>query len=188
MFIQTQDTPNPNTVKFVLPNPILESGSYSLTRGSDALAFFPVARKLFEIEEILSLMISQDFISVTKNDDTSWDALKTMVLSSIIDMTSSKMTLVELSKLNSEHASKAHSSDIDTSIAKQINELIETKVRPAVAQDGGDIVFDHFSEGVVYLKLHGACSNCPSSTITLKNGIENMLKHYIPEVDSVEAI
>ncbi len=189
MFIQTQDTPNPNTVKFILPEDLLGSESVSLMRGSDNLYQFPVAVQLFEIEDVLSIFITQNFISVTKDENSDWEVLKTIVLSNILDMLAQKRPLlINNSKVNANATVNAADDYLSNSIEQQIKELIETRVRPAVAQDGGDILFHKFENGVVYLELHGACSGCPSSTITLKNGVENMLKHYIPEVDSVEAI
>ncbi len=191
MFIQTQDTPNPNTIKFILPELLLPDTSVSLTRGSDNLRSFPVAIKLFEIEEVHGIFINHNFISVTKEETAQWEVLKTMVLSYILDMTSKKLPLVNLAdktKAKTPAAPASAENDVADSIENQIKELIETRVRPAVAQDGGDILFHAFKDGIVYLELHGACSGCPSSTITLKNGIENMLKHYIPEVQSVESV
>lgn len=188
MFVQTQDTPNPNTIKFLLPDIIILKGSsISLTRGSPMLAKFPIAIQLFKLEEVESLMIANGFIAVTKSNNASWDTLRTFVLSEMLDMLSQKLPFI----LENKEESKAENSieqDISCSITNQIKELLDQMIRPAVAQDGGDIIFVEFKEGIVYLELRGACSGCPSSTITLKNGIENTLKHYIPEVVEVKAV
>lgn len=193
MFIQTEDTPNPNTVKFLMPELLLEANSISLTRGSKELTAFPVAEHLFALEEIVGIFICNNFISVTKEANTSWESLKTLVLSKLLDLTSQKLPMVrkdllDLASTNSSSQKSSSDASVDQSIVTQIKELIETRVRPAVAQDGGDIIYQDFRDGIVYLELHGACSGCPSSTITLKNGIENMLKHYIPEIQAVEAV
>lgn len=191
MFIQTEDTPNPNTVKFLLPEVLLAGESISLTRGSKELVAFPVASQLFDLEEIKGIFICNNFISVTKEEDVDWEGLKTLVLSKLLDITSQNLPMILkelLIKQSNQNTSVSTKEGIESSIVQQIKELIETRVRPAVAQDGGDIIYQDFKNGIVYLELHGACSGCPSSSITLKNGIESMLKHYIPEVQSVEAV
>lgn len=190
MFVQTQDTPNPNTAKFLLPDIIILKGnSISLTRGSPILAKFPIAIQLFKLEEVESLMIANGFIAVTKSNDASWDTLRTFVLSEMLDMLSQKLPFIlENPEDNPSKIESSIEHDINCSITNQIKELLDQMIRPAVAQDGGDITFVEFKDGVVYLELKGACSGCPSSTITLKNGIENTLKHYIPEVLEVRAV
>jgi NFU1 iron-sulfur cluster scaffold homolog, mitochondrial len=183
MFIQTQDTPNPQTLKFIPGVQVLSSGtrSYGLEDNrNDA----PIVDSIFKIKGIKSVFLAKDFISVTKDEEQDWEYLKPLVLAGIMDHFVSGMPAV----LESSEKRESSNAISDDELTKQIVELIETRVRPAVAQDGGDIVFRDFKEGVVYLEMQGACSGCPSSTITLKNGIENMLKHYIPEVTSVESV
>jgi|JI10StandDraft_1071094.scaffolds.fasta_scaffold845058_2 NFU1 iron-sulfur cluster scaffold homolog, mitochondrial len=181
MFIETQDTPNPHTVKFLPGVAVLQSGIKSFGSEDDTTSS-PLATSLFKISGVKGIFLSQDFISITKSADEDWAYLRPLVLSTIVDhFVSGLPVYIE--------ANTATRTDADhDSITKEIIELIETRVRPAVANDGGDIVFQDFQDGVVYVKLHGACSGCPSSTVTLKDGIENMLKHYVPEVQSVEAV
>ena len=188
MFIQTEDTPNPNTVKFLLAELMLPNDSISLTRGSDKLQIFPVAEALFDIEEVEGIFICNNFISITKMESAHWEPLKTIILTKLLDLSSQKAQFVRSDLLQKTSENKQNKAHDDNSIVAQIKELIETRVRPAVAQDGGDILFHDFREGIVYLELHGACSGCPSSTITLKNGIESMLRHYVPEVQAVESV
>ncbi len=180
MFIQTLDTPNPETLKFVPGTQILQSGTRTYSFG-DSCVDAPIAQSIFKIEGIKGVFIGKDFVSVTKEMERDWEYLKPLTLAAIMDHFMSGMPVV----LEGEQTKKLESSD---NITNQIIEIIETRVRPAVAQDGGDIVFQDFKEGIVYLELHGACSGCPSSTVTLKNGIENMLKHYIPEVVEVRSV
>ena len=182
MFIQTEETPNPQVLKFIPDGKeVLKSGSEEFKTQKQAATRSPLATQLFEIRGIVSIFLGKDFISITKNPDKEWDTLKADIQATIMDFfVSGKEILFEKSESEEE-------SD-DDEVTKQIKELIEIKVRPAVAMDGGDIVFHEFKDGIVYLELKGACSGCPSSTITLKNGIENMLKHYVPEVESVEQI
>lgn len=185
MFIQTQDTPNPQTLKFLPGVEVLKSGTRSYENADDCNDA-PIAKTIFEVEGVKSIFLAKDFISVTKQEDQDWEYLKPLVLAAIMDHFLAGMPTVMESSAKEEAENKTPESSDD--ITNQIIDLIETRVRPAVAQDGGDIVFRDFKEGVVYLELQGACSGCPSSTITLKSGIENMLKHYIPEVESVESI
>ena len=141
-----------------------------------------LAQELFKIPDVRTIMLGNDFISITKDDSAEWNDIKTAICAAIIDFFISGMPVVEEVKETAER--KLGDSDVE----KEIIELIETKVRPAVAQDGGDITFEKFEDGVVYLKLQGACQGCPSAGITLKQGVENMLKHFIPEVKSVESL
>jgi NFU1 iron-sulfur cluster scaffold homolog, mitochondrial len=181
MFIQTETTPNPLTLKFIPGVNVLESGTAFFTSVEDA-AISPLAVELFSIEGVTAIFLGSDFITVTKDDASEWNTLKAPLLTSIMDfLVAGKPVMLSGKK-------EILSNENDSDIVKQIKELIEIKVRPAVAQDGGDIIFHNFSDGIVQLELHGSCSGCPSSTITLKNGIENMLKHYIPEIIAVEAI
>ncbi len=187
MFIQTEATPNPLTIKFIPGQPVLDKGTLQMRQVADA-ANSPLAQRLFNLDGVASVFLGHDFISVTKTEDADWQTLKTFSLAAIMDHYLSGQPVIEALKtdtvVNPVLADK-HDND---PIVKEIKELLETRVRPAVAQDGGDIIFHDFDQGIVYLEMHGACSGCPSSTITLKNGIENMLKHYIPEVISVQAV
>ncbi len=182
MFIQTQETPNPQTIKFIPGVQVMKEGTISYNFEED-FSTSPLAAALFGIEGVKGIFLTENFISVTKDPSFDWNILKPIVLASIMDhFVAQKPVILE----------NAFSADVteeeDSEIVKQIRELIETRVRPAVAGDGGDIVYKGFRDGIVYVELHGACSGCPSSTITLKNGIENMLKHYIPEIEGVESV
>ena len=183
MFIQTEDTPNPATLKFIPGEKVLGSSTANFNNKDDATRS-PLATALFEINGIEAVFLGSDFISVTKSEDEDWGHLKTQILTTIMDH------YVTGKPIMADGGTKAEndSNEDDDEIVKQIRELIDTRVRPSVAQDGGDIIFHGFEDGIVKLEMHGACSGCPSSTITLKNGIENMLKHYVPEVESVEAV
>lgn len=182
MFIQTENTPNPLTLKFVPGVDVLGSGTAFFTSEAEAKNS-PLAKSLFGTEGVSAVFLGGDFITVTKGVDSSWDVLKPLLLTAIMDhFVSGAPVMAEAG----EAAAQDYSMDSD--IVKQIRELIDTRVRPAVAQDGGDIIFRGFVDGIVQLELHGSCSGCPSSTITLKNGIETMLKHYVPEVIAVEAV
>ncbi|MBM5782186.1 MAG: NifU family protein [Pelagibacterales bacterium] len=184
MFIQTEETPNPASLKFIPDGKIvLEKGVAEFKNQKSAATKSPLALQLFEVEGVESIFLGRDFITVTKSENIDWQKIKTEILATIMDFfVSGKPVVFE------ENNSENSSNEEDSEIVKQIKELIEVKVRPAVAMDGGDIIYRNFEEGIVYLELRGSCSGCPSSTITLKNGIENMLKHYIPEVIAVEQI
>ncbi len=181
MFIQTEDTPNPDTLKFIPGEAVLKNGSidYSNVESSNNS---PLAKRLFEIDGVSRVFLSLDFISVTKESTLEWNTLKPSILTGIMEHYSSGHPAV-----NIEEESKVNNSNEDTETVKQIKDLLETRVRPAVAMDGGDISFCSFEAGVVTLQMKGACAGCPSSTATLKMGIENMLRHYIPEVTEVKA-
>ena len=183
MFIQTESTPNPLTLKFIPGVPVLESGTAFFTNVEDA-AISPLAVELFAVEGVTAVFLGSDFITVTKDDKSQWEILKAPLLTSIMDFFVAGKPVM----LSGKKEAAASENIDDSDLVKQIRELIDTRVRPAVAQDGGDIIFHGFEDGIVQLELHGSCSGCPSSTITLKNGIENMLKHYIPEVIAVEAV
>lgn len=181
MFIQTEFTPNPNTMKFIPGVEVMPSGTAFITSAQDA-KISPLAADLFRIEGVTAVFLGSDFITVTRDDKSDWDSLKALLLPAIMDhFVSGKPVVLAQAPL-------AEASAEESELVKQIRELIDTRVRPAVAQDGGDIIFRGFEDGIVQLELHGACSGCPSSTATLKNGIENMLKHYVPEVIAVEAV
>ena len=182
MFIQTEATPNPLTLKFSPGVPVMATGTAFLTSKEDG-KISPLAAELFKIDGVTAIFLGSDFITVTKSEEASWDTLKAIILTSIMDHFVAGKPVM----LTAEQTSNSIN-DSDSDIVKQIKELIETRVRPAVAQDGGDIIFRGFEDGIVQLELHGSCSGCPSSTVTLKNGIENMLKHYVPEIIAVEAV
>lgn len=185
MFIQTESTPNPATLKFIPGCAVLEEGAADFP-GPASAANSPLATRLFEIAEVTGVYLGADFITVTKSNGE-WHHLKPMILGAIMEhFTSGRPVMLAEGASAGGHVYDADGDDGD--IVAQIIELLDTKVRPAVAQDGGDIVFRSFSEGVVYVHLQGSCAGCPSSTITLKNGIENMLKHYIPEVEEVRQV
>jgi len=186
MFIETEETPNPATIKFLPGKPVLgEKGAIDFRSAEDA-ATSPLASRLFEVEGIEGIFLGSNFISVSKADDADWFQLKPSVLGIIMEHYSSGQPV--LAEAGSETLAADSATEDDDEISAQIRELIETRVRPAVAQDGGDIVFRNFEDGIVYLHMRGACAGCPSSTMTLKAGIENMLRHYIPEVQEVQPV
>jgi Fe-S cluster biogenesis protein NfuA len=181
MFIQTETTPNPLTLKFIPGVKVLEGGTAFYT-DPDAAKHSPLALVLFEIAGVRAVFLGADFITVTRAEDSSWDALKPSLLTTIMEH------FVAGHKVTTGTQAADSSLEGDDEIVQQIRELIDTRVRPAVAQDGGDIIYRGFEDGVVKLELHGSCSGCPSSTATLKSGIENMLRHYVPEVREVRAV
>ncbi len=188
MFIQTQETPNPATLKFLPGKTVVEAGQppRDIERGGDVSAA-PLAEMLFMIPDVTRVFFGQDYISVTRSDAADWKHLKPAVLGAIMDFYVAGG--VPLMQQIEQDLAPDHVYEGETlEIVEQIKELIELRVRPAVAQDGGDIVFKHFEEqdGTVFLEMRGACAGCPSSTMTLKSGIENLLKHYVPEVLRVE--
>jgi Fe-S cluster biogenesis protein NfuA len=183
MFIQTEQTPNPATLKFLPGREVMSRGVIDFTTPEDAEAS-PLARRVFAVDGVTGVFFGTDFITVTKAADQDWYALKPAVLGAIMEHYLSGDPVLER---GAEVDDQAAGED-DDEIVKQIRELIDTRVRPAVAQDGGDIIFRGFERGVVYLHMRGACSGCPSSTITLKNGIENLLRYYVPEVVEVRPV
>jgi Fe-S cluster biogenesis protein NfuA len=185
MFIQTEPTPNPNTMKFLPGQDVLSSKTAFFTDRENA-STSPLAAAMFELPDIRAVFYGSDFITVTKTEASSWDVLKPQILTTVMEHYQSGNPLM-LDAAAKKESAKEYSAD-EQEIVDQIKELIETRVRPAVAQDGGDIVFHAFENGIVKLEMHGACSGCPSSTATLKNGIETMLKHYVPEVIAVESV
>ncbi len=182
MFIQTEATPNPNAMKFLPGEDISPANLVHFASKEEAISS-PLARKLFSIQGIAAVFFGADFITITKEETFDWAVLKPEILVSVMDHLAAKLPIFTEQKSKKEIPQEYFSE-----IEKQIIEIIETRVRPSVAMDGGDITYRGFENGVVSLELKGACSGCPSSTITLKNGIESMLKHYVPEVESVEAI
>ncbi|HET7084160.1 MAG TPA: NifU family protein [Rhizomicrobium sp.] len=187
MFIQTESTPNPATLKFVPGRTVLGEGAVADFPSIEQAGRSPLAKALFAIPEVSRVFFGADFISVTKRDGD-WKHLKPAILGTIMEHFTQGLPLIEGGAPEAEEA-ESYSED-DAEVVEQIKELIETRVRPAVAADGGDIIFKGFDgeSGVVSLHLQGSCAGCPSSTITLKNGIENMLRHYVPEVTAVEAV
>ena len=187
MFIQTEDTPNPATLKFLPGKDVAGAGNppQEFSRGED-VSRAPLAEMLFMIPDVARVFFGADYVSVTRGEDAQWKHLKPAVLGAIMDfyVAGGVPLLDQLKAGEVEHEYEG----ITAEIVEQIKELIELRVRPAVAQDGGDIVFKHFDDqdGAVYLEMRGACAGCPSSTMTLKHGIENLLKHYVPEVTRVE--
>ncbi len=187
MFIQTEATPNPATLKFLPGKPVLGSGTLEY-RDADAATGSPLASRLFGIEGVTGVFFGSDFISVTK-DDGDWQHLKPAILGAIMEHYMSGADVVEGSETaNDVNPSEEFFEPEDEDTVNTIKELLDTRVRPAVAQDGGDITFQGFREGIVYLSLRGACAGCPSSTATLQHGIENLLKHFVPEVQGVRPI
>lgn len=188
MFIQTEATPNPATMKFLPGQAVMGQLGTAFYTDAESAKQSPLASALFEIEDVSAIFLGRDFITVTKKEESDWSVLRPMLLTTIMDhYTTGKPVIAEVAKpAASAHADAASGSD--DPVVAQIIELINTRVRPAVAMDGGDIVFHSFHDGIVLLEMHGACSGCPSSTATLKQGIENMLRHYIPEVQAVESV
>ena len=185
MFIQTEQTPNPQTLKF-LPGKVVMDGGTAFFQNNNETSNSPFAKRLFEVEGVEGVFFGSDFITITKNQSLDWQVMKPLILGSIMDHYNSGQETIIKDK-NNENTSLAKDEN-DSDIVKQIKELLDTRVRPAVAMDGGDIIYDSFKDGVVYLQMQGACSGCPSSTATLKMGIENMLKHYVPEVQEVRPV
>jgi len=184
MFIQTEQTPNPATLKFLPGCAVMPSGTANFPDRESAWRS-PLAERLFQLPEVTGVFLGADFITVTKAEDSDWRQLKPAVLAAIMEhFTSGHPVIVGAPEAPGPEAA----SEEDDEIVAQIKELLETRVRPAVAMDGGDITFEDFEDGIVYLHMQGACSGCPSSTATLKAGIENMLRHYIPEVVEVRAV
>jgi Fe-S cluster biogenesis protein NfuA len=186
MFIQTEATPNPNTMKFIPGNTVLGTGSAFFT-DEESTSRSPLARALFMIADVRAVFYGADFITVTKAEHATWEVMKPLILTTVMEHFVSGTALIIDEGEQKISASKTYSTE-DQEIVDQIKELIDSRVRPAVAMDGGDIVFHAFEDGIVKLEMHGSCAGCPSSTATLKQGIENMLKHYVPEVIAVEPV
>jgi len=181
MFIQTEETPNPATLKFLPGRDVMATGTADFTSAESA-GRSPLAERLFQIEGVSGVFLGSDFITVTKDEDREWYLLKPAILGVVMEHFTAGRPILVAAGEDLEQTGE------DSEIVMQIKELIDTRVRPAVAQDGGDIQFSRFEDGVVYLHMQGACSGCPSSTATLKMGIENMLRHYIPEVVEVRPV
>jgi Fe-S cluster biogenesis protein NfuA len=185
MFIQTESTPNPATLKFLPGQNVLEVGTadFPILEAGEAS---PLAKRIFATGGVTGVFFGTDFITVTKADDVEWDHIKPGLLGAIMEHYQSGAAVMgadhEVTSGHAEHTGE------DGEIVNQIKELLDTRVRPAVAQDGGDITFHGFERGIVYLHMQGACAGCPSSTLTLKMGIETLLRHYIPEVVEVRPV
>lgn len=191
MFIQTEATPNPATVKFLPGKVVLEDKAAEFRSADEAARFSPLAAKLFAVPGVCGVFFGYDFISVSKDDSLEWAHLKPAILGIIMEY---MLTGEPVLSNAADHAASAHEagkefySAEDESLVATIKELIEERVRPAVANDGGDITFRGYENGIVYLNMRGACVGCPASTATLKQGIENLLRHFIPEIMGVEAM
>ena len=183
MFIQTEPTPNPATLKFLPGRVVMAQGTANFP-DRDSAARSPLAVRLFGLPGVSGVFLGTDFITVSKDEESDWYQLKPSVLGAIMDHFTAGQPVV-LGEAAAETGDDENEGD---EVVQQIKELLETRVRPAVAQDGGDIIFHRFEDGVVYLHMQGSCSGCPSSTATLKAGIENMLRHYVPEVVEVRAV
>lgn len=192
MYIETETTPNPATLKFLPGREVMPAGTREFTSPEDAEAS-PLAEALFTLGDVTGVLFGGSFVAVTAAPGVAWAELKPMVVSILLDHFVSEAPLFaggDASGISvpGDAADEGVDDDpADADVIDQIKDLIETRVRPAVANDGGDIVYRGFREGVVYLAMKGACSGCPSSTATLKNGIETLLKHYVPEVTEVRA-
>ncbi len=186
MFIQTEATPNPATLKFLPGLTVLGSGTADFP-SAEAAAISPLASRIFDVSNVTGVFFGIDFITVTKTDSVAWEHLKPAILGAIMEHFQSGAPVLEDGTSNIGGGHATHEGE-DAEIVDQITTLLDTRVRPAVAQDGGDITFHGFDRGVVYLHMQGACAGCPSSTITLKMGIENLLRHYIPEVTEVRPV
>ncbi len=186
MFIQTESTPNPATLKFLPGQTVLETGTADFPN-ADGAAASPLAQRLFAVPGVAGVFLGNDFVTVTRVDGQDWDHLKPALLGAIMEhFQSGDPVMADGQGGAAGHAD--HHDEADAEVVGQIKELLDSRVRPAVAQDGGDITFHGFDRGVVYLHMQGACAGCPSSTLTLKMGIENLLRHYIPEVTEVRPV
>lgn len=184
MFIQTEETPNPQTLKFLPGRDVLGEGRSADFTEAEAAERSPLAVRLFAIDGVEGVFLGSDFITVTKGAGE-WQHLKPAILGAIMEQYTSGAPILAGDGDASAH--KDHAGD-DGEIVAQIVEILDTRVRPAVARDGGDITFDSFEDGVVYLAMQGSCAGCPASTMTLKQGVENLLKHFVPEVTEVRAL
>ncbi len=185
MFIQTESTPNPATLKFLPGQSVLEAGTADFIT-AEAAGASPLASRVFAVDGVSGVFFGNDFVTVTKSDSVEWEHVKPAILGAIMEhYQSGQPVMLDGAAPAAAHAE--HDGE-DGEVVDQIKELLDTRVRPAVAQDGGDITFHGFDRGVVYLHMQGACAGCPSSTLTLKMGIENLLRHYIPEVLEVRPV
>ena len=183
MFIQTESTPNPATLKFMPGQSVLDMGTADFP-SADVAEKSPLAVRIFAVSGVTGVFFGTDFVTVTKADAVEWGHIKPAILGAIMEHYQSGQPVI----IGEQAAAHETHDGPDGDIVRQIKELLDTRVRPAVAQDGGDITFHGFDRGVVYLHMKGACAGCPSSTLTLKMGIENLLRHYIPEVTEVRPV
>ena len=183
MFIQTEQTPNPATLKFLPGRSVMGDGGTASFASAEEAERSPLAERLFEVEGVTGVFFGSDFISVSKAEGQEWYLLKPAVLGVIMEHFVAGKDLLREAQADGNAVAET-----DSEVVSTIKELLDTRVRPAVAQDGGDIIFRGFEDGVVLLHMQGACAGCPSSTATLKMGIENMLRHYVPEVTEVRAV
>lgn len=185
MLIHTEATPNPESLKFIPGCTVLEKRTLHFSNIEEAKSS-PLALRLFAVQGVKMVYLGEDFVTVTKDESADWEALKPFIIEELlVHFTSHDPVLSEDSAVDMV---EEFYDPKDEELVKQIKELLDTRIRPAVAQDGGDIIFRGYEEGVVYLGLRGACAGCPSSTATLKHGIENMLKHYVPEITEVQSV
>ena len=187
MFIETEAPPNPATLKFLPGRAVLGGrGTADFASAAEAAGRSPLAERVFLVGDVARVFLGADFVTVTKADDADWTLLRPRILGAVMEHFLSGLPALEEGEAAGEHGEDFDPADGE--VVAQIKELLDTRVRPAVAGDGGDIVFRGFREGVVRLHMQGACSGCPSSRATLKHGVENMLRHYVPEVVSVEQV
>uniref|UniRef100_A0A182PZJ4 NFU1 iron-sulfur cluster scaffold homolog, mitochondrial n=1 Tax=Anopheles farauti TaxID=69004 RepID=A0A182PZJ4_9DIPT len=184
MFIQTQDTPNPDSLKFLPGVSVLEKGQTMDFPNVSSAQCSPLAKLLFRVEGVRAVFFGGDFVTISKQEDAEWRLIKPEVFAVIMDFFASGLPVVTNAKPNPD----TQVNDEDDETVQMIKELLDTRIRPTVQEDGGDIIFMGFDDGVVKLKMQGSCSSCPSSIVTLKNGVQNMLQFYIPEVVSVEQV
>ncbi|WP_282091546.1 NifU family protein [Epibacterium ulvae] len=185
MFIQTESTPNPATLKFLPGQSVLDAGTADFP-SKEAAESSPLATRIFDVAGVNGVFFGNDFVTVTKDESVDWDHIKPAILGAVMEHFQSGQPVINdgatQAPTHAEHDGE------DAEVVNQIKDLLDSRVRPAVAQDGGDITFHGFDRGIVYLHLQGACAGCPSATLTLKMGIENLLRHYIPEVAEVRPV
>ena len=186
MFIQTEATPNPATLKFLPGEVVAADGPHEFADAADAEERSPLAAALFDVPHVDGVFFGYDFVTVTKDDSADWQHLKPAILGAIMEHFTAGRPV--MSGSGEVEVAEGHVDEGAEEIVATIKELLETRVRPAVAQDGGDITFHGYTDGRVFLRMRGACAGCPSSTATLQHGIQNLLRHFIPEVQSVEAV
>ena len=187
MFIQTEETPNPATLKFLPGRDVMGAAPPADFPNADSAKASPLAESLFKIPQVSSVFLGSDFITITKSEDD-WQQLKPILLTALMDFFLTGLPVINQTPALQDVSEGADGEEGDSEIVSTIKQLLDTRVRPAVAQDGGDIVFHGYEDGVVSLTMRGACAGCPSSTATLKHGIENLLKHFIPEINEVRAV
>ncbi len=190
MFIQTEATPNPATLKFLPGRTIIASGTIDFRSIDEAQGKSPLAERLFDVQGVEGVFFGHDFVTITKAEGPDWQHVKPALLGAIMEhfMTDSPVMAEDKEAGTATGSGQEFFDEGDEDIVETIRDLLETRVRPAVAQDGGDITFRGYKKGVVYLEMRGACAGCPSSTATLQHGIQNLLKHFIPQVQAVEAV